>query len=75
MVIFSNDKHAIVGAPTGGAVSKKVVTIPADSKSADFTILTNANKLAPGEAATAQITAYYGTPTTAQLRVTAGSGK
>lgn len=55
-------------------MSRTTVTIPTGSTQATFPILTNANRLSPGGSATAQITAFYGTATTTQLRVTAESG-
>jgi hypothetical protein len=74
VVIFSDIRNAIVGPPTGSGVSRTTVTIPTGQTQATFPILTNANRLPPGGAATAQITAFYGTATTVQLRVTAESG-
>jgi hypothetical protein len=75
VVIFSDIRNAIVGPPTGSGVSRTTVTIPTGQTQTTFPILTNANRLSPGGAATAQITAFYGTATTTQLRVTAEGGR
>jgi hypothetical protein len=74
VVIFSDNRNATVGTPTGGDVSRTTVAIDAGQKQASFEILTNANHLKPGATSTAQITAFYGSATTAQLKVTAQSG-
>jgi hypothetical protein len=74
VVIFSDNRNATVGVPTGGAVSRTTVTIDQGQQQATFRILTNANHLPAGKTSTAQITAFYDTPTTTQLRVTAESG-
>jgi hypothetical protein len=47
------------------------VQIPAGDDSATFNIFTNANKLGPGEKATATLSAFYGGQITRQLDVTA----
>jgi hypothetical protein len=73
VVVFSDIRNAIVGPPTPGGVTRTTVTVPTGATQATFPILTNANRLAPGDSATAQITAFYGTATTAQLRVTTKS--
>jgi hypothetical protein len=70
VVIFSDNAHAVVGTPTGGNVSRTVLTIPAGSTSGTFQIATNDNRLKSGGSATAQLTAYYGTAKTVQLKVT-----
>lgn len=70
VVIFSDNAHAVVGTPTGGNVSRTVLTIPAGSTSGTFPIATNDNRLKSGGSATAQLTAYYGTAKTVQLKVT-----
>ena len=75
VVIFSDIRNAIVGPPTGSGVSRTTVTIDVGKTQATFPILTNANRLPGGGSATAQITAFYGTATTDQLRVTAESGR
>jgi hypothetical protein len=75
VVIFSDIRNAIVGPPTGSGVSRTTVSIPAGQTQATFPILTNANRISPGGSATAQITAFYGTATTTQLRVTAEGGR
>jgi hypothetical protein len=69
VVVFSDDSHAIVSAPKEG-VSRLEVQIPTGKDSATFNILTNANKLAPGDTATATISAFYGASVTKQLKVT-----
>jgi hypothetical protein len=69
VVVFSDDSHAIVSAPKEG-VSRLEVQIPTGKDSASFNILTNANRLSPGETATATISAFYGSSVTKQLKVT-----
>jgi Flp pilus assembly protein TadG len=69
--IFSNSENATVGGPIPNGGSSTTVKIPMGRTSGTFEALTNDNKLSPGQHTTATITAFYTTPTSAQLRVEA----
>lgn len=68
VIIYSDSPNAVVGGPSGRG-SMRPIKIAKGSTSGSFDVLTNDNKLKPGEHTTASITAFYATPTTKQLRI------
>jgi hypothetical protein len=70
VLISSNSQNAVVGPPIqGGPGSSTTVEIPKGQTTGTFAVQTNDNGLRAGAHTTAAITAFYTTPTVAQLQV------
>jgi hypothetical protein len=83
VVVSSNTDNALIAksggekgiaGPPGSSGNSVDITIPKGADSQDFKILTNDNRLSPGQHTTAGITAFYTEPTTGTLQINATSG-
>jgi hypothetical protein len=71
VTIYSNSENATVGVSDGSGVSTVSITIDKGKASGTFQVLTNDNKLSPGQHTTATITAFYARSFQEQLVVEA----
>jgi hypothetical protein len=69
VLIYSNSQNATVGIPIKDQVTMTTATIDKGKTSGNLQVLTNDNKLSPGEHTTAEIFAFYTTDFKEQLGV------
>jgi hypothetical protein len=69
VLVYSNSENATLGTPITDQLTKGIAEIPMGETSGTFEVLTNDNKLKPGEHTTATITAFFTKPYQTQLRV------